>query len=60
MSPRFDPAITRGRFVQFLAGSPLLTYPGGTALAQSISAPSRLPDPMVWAPRELDNFDFRS
>src|SRR5215472_16734218 len=55
MSPRFDPAITRRRFVQFFAGSPLLTYPGRTALAQSISAPSRLPDPMVWAPRALDN-----
>src|SRR5262252_5704195 len=54
MSLRFDPAITRRRFVQFLAGSPLLTYPGGTALAQSTSTPPRLADPMVWAPRDLD------
>ena len=55
MSPRFDPAITRGRFVQFLAGSPLLTHPGVPALAQSTSTPSRLADPMVWAPPALDN-----
>jgi len=55
MSPRFDPAITRRRFVQFLAGSPLLTHPGVPALAQSTSTPSRLADPMVWAPRDLDN-----
>src|SRR5262245_29653768 len=54
MSPRSDPAITRRRFVQFLAASPSSTYPGGSALAQSISAPSRLPDPMLWAPRDLD------
>ena len=54
MSPRFDPAITRRRFVQFLAGSPLLTHSGAPALAQSTSTPSRLPDPMVWAPRDLD------
>src|SRR5215831_10971442 len=55
MSPRFDPAITRCRFVQFLAGSPLLTHPGVPALARSTSTPARLADPMVWAPRELDN-----
>jgi 4-hydroxymandelate oxidase len=54
MSPRFDPAITRRRFVQFLAGSPLLTHPGVPALAQSASTSSRLADPMIWAPRDLD------
>ena len=54
MSPRSDPAITRRRFVQFLAGSPLLAHPGAPALAQSTSASSRLADPMVWAPRDLD------
>jgi hypothetical protein len=55
MSPRSDPAITRRRFVQFLAAGPLLIRAGGPALAQSTSAPSRLVDPMVWAPRDLDN-----
>jgi 4-hydroxymandelate oxidase len=54
MSPRSDPAVTRRRFLQFLAGSPLLTHPGAPALAQSTSTPSRLADPMVWAPRDLD------
>ena len=55
MSPRFDPATTRRRFVQFLAGSPLLTHPGVPALAQNTSTPSRLADSMVWPPRDLDN-----
>src|SRR5215472_6061192 len=54
MSPRFDPAITRRRFVQLLAGSPLLTQSGAAALAQSTPTPSRLTDPMVWAPRDLE------
>ena len=55
MSLRFDRAMTRRRFVQFLAASPLLIGVDAPALAQSIPAPSRLPDPMVWAPRELSN-----
>src|SRR5215471_7938319 len=54
MSMKVDRATTRRRFVQFLAASPLLTGVGAPALAQSIPAPSRLPDPMVWAPRDLD------
>jgi 4-hydroxymandelate oxidase len=54
MSLRFDRAITRRRFVQFLASSPLLTHPSAAALAQSTSTPLRLADPMVWAPRDLD------
>jgi isopentenyl diphosphate isomerase/L-lactate dehydrogenase-like FMN-dependent dehydrogenase len=55
MSPQFDRATTRRRFVQFLAASPLFTHSGAPAFAQNTSAPTRLPDPMVWAPRELDN-----
>src|SRR6516162_2034833 len=55
MSLRFDRAMTRRRFVQFLAASPLLIGVDAPALAQSIPAPSRLPDPMVSAPRELTN-----
>jgi 4-hydroxymandelate oxidase len=53
MSLRFDRASTRRRFVQLLA-SPLFTHCGAVAFAQNTSAPSRLPDPMVWAPRDLD------
>src|SRR5262252_4132332 len=71
MSPRFERATARRGFIQFLAASPLFAHAAAPALAQSISAPSRLPDPMVWAPRELDNlisdpkdaldvFDFES
>jgi 4-hydroxymandelate oxidase len=55
MSPQFDRVTTRRRFVQFLAASPLFTHSGAPAFAQNTSAPARLPDPMVWAPRELDN-----
>ena len=55
MSPRFDRAITRRGFIQFLAASPLFARAAAPGLAQSISTPARLPDPMVWAPREIDN-----
>ena len=37
-----------------LAASPLVTHIGAPAFAQNTAA-SRLPDPMVWAPRDLDN-----
>src|SRR5215472_8106879 len=55
MSPGFDRATARRHFIQFLAASPLFAHAAAPSLAQSISAPSRLPDPMVWASRELDN-----
>jgi 4-hydroxymandelate oxidase len=55
MSPRFDQATTRRRLLQFLAASPLSPHFSAAAFAQNVSSPSRLPDPMVWAPRELDN-----
>jgi 4-hydroxymandelate oxidase len=55
MSPQFDRATTRRRFVQFLAACPLFTHSGAPAFAQNTSTPARLPDPMVWVPRELDN-----
>jgi 4-hydroxymandelate oxidase len=45
-------AASRRRFLQFLAASPLLA---GTDLAAfAHEAPNRLPDPMVWSPRDLD------
>jgi hypothetical protein len=53
MSPRFDRATTRRRFLQYLAASPL--FDGTRASAQNTPVPTRLPDPMVWGPRELDN-----
>jgi len=53
--PQIDRIASRRRFLQFMAASPLLAYVGAPAFAQSTSAPSRLPDPMAWAPRDLDN-----
>jgi 4-hydroxymandelate oxidase len=52
---QFDRIANRRRFLQFLAASPLFTHVGAPALAQGPSTPSRLPDPMAWAPRDLDN-----
>ena len=47
-----DQATSRRRFLQFLAASPLLA--GSDLAAMAAETPSRLPDPMVWAPRNLD------
>jgi 4-hydroxymandelate oxidase len=47
-----DQATSRRLFLQFLAASPLLAASDLAAMANE--APSRLPDPMVWAPRNLD------
>src|SRR5215472_13476599 len=55
MSLKFDRATTRRRFVQFLATSPLFVHCGTRVYAQNAPAPVRLPDSMVWAPRDLDN-----
>src|ERR1700733_1196554 len=41
-------AASRRRFLQYLAGSPLFT-PGAIS-AYAKEAPSKLPDPMIWAP----------
>jgi 4-hydroxymandelate oxidase len=43
---------SRRRFLQFLLASPLLAAPDLAAMAAE--APSRLPDPIIWAPRSLD------
>jgi isopentenyl diphosphate isomerase/L-lactate dehydrogenase-like FMN-dependent dehydrogenase len=45
-------ATSRRRFLQFLAASPLLA--GTDFAAMAAERPERLPDPMVWAPRQLD------
>ena len=49
------PATSRRKFLQFLAASPLYAGGGAAALAQDLSARPRLPDPMIWAPRDLEN-----
>jgi 4-hydroxymandelate oxidase len=50
--PIDDTATSRRRFLQFLAASPLLAGTDFAAMANE--TPSRLPDPMQWAPRTLD------
>jgi len=52
MPSEFDQYTNRRRFLQFLAASPLLA--GSDLAAMATETPSRLPDPMLWAPRGLD------
>src|ERR1700676_763899 len=51
--PTIDPRTSRRHFLQFLAASPF--YASGTLAAFAAETPSRLPDPMIWAPRDLDH-----
>jgi 4-hydroxymandelate oxidase len=51
--PTIDPRTSRRHFLQFLAASPL--YASSTLAAYAAETPSRLPDPMIWAPRDLDH-----
>ncbi|HEV8108062.1 MAG TPA: alpha-hydroxy acid oxidase [Burkholderiales bacterium] len=47
---------SRRRFLEFLAGSPLLTWPGLSAFASDGPlAPSKLPDPIMWAPMKTED-----
>src|SRR5262245_55265786 len=45
-------ATSRRRFLQFLAGSPL--FASGAISAYATETPSKLPDPMIWAPATDD------
>jgi 4-hydroxymandelate oxidase len=49
----FQRSTSRRRVVQFLVASPLFSQSSRPALAQDATAPSRLPDPLPWAPRDL-------
>jgi 4-hydroxymandelate oxidase len=53
--PSIDRTTSRRRFLGFLAASPLMAAGARGAMAEMPSAPPRLPDPMAWAPRDLDN-----
>lgn len=53
-SHQIDRITSRRLFLQFLVASPLFTRIGSPAFAQNTSVTPRLPDPMVWAPRDLD------
>jgi 4-hydroxymandelate oxidase len=49
-------AESRRRFLQFLAGSPLLGWPGRSGFAaDGPLAPSKLPDPIMWAPMKTED-----
>src|SRR5665213_284648 len=50
-----DQVTYRRRFLSWLAASSVVAYGGGSRLAEALEAKSRLPDPMVWAPRDLDH-----
>jgi hypothetical protein len=49
MSTTIDRSVSRRRFIQFLAGSPLLAAGSGAAFAQPFLPKPHLPDPLPWA-----------
>lgn len=54
MMNQHDRELNRRKFLSFLAASPLAAYGASSGFAQGLTAPPKLPDPMVWAPLELD------
>jgi 4-hydroxymandelate oxidase len=48
-------AASRRRFLQYLAASPL--FASGAVSAEGAEVPSRLPDPIIWAPRDTELID---
>jgi hypothetical protein len=55
MQPPVIRAASRRRFLQYLAASPL--FASGAFSAYGTEAPSKLPDPMIWAPAGGDLID---
>lgn len=56
MSTHDRQAESRRQFLKFLAGSPLLAYPGLASLAADGPVPpARMSDPVVWAPFRTDH-----
>lgn len=52
MSSHRDSLSSRRRFMQFVAGSPLLAGVSGAALAQVLLPKDRFSDPLAWAPQD--------
>src|SRR5215217_1587503 len=52
MPDAVDQASSRRHFLKFLAGSPL--FASGAVSALAGESPSKLPDPMMWAPQNLE------
>src|SRR5689334_21925731 len=50
--PKVDQAASRREFLKFVAASPLFAAGGAAAFAGE--SPSKLPDPMLWAPQNLE------
>jgi 4-hydroxymandelate oxidase len=51
----FDQDANRRRFLQYLAASPLFAANAGSAFAETLLPKPRLPDPLMWAPRDAGN-----
>jgi isopentenyl diphosphate isomerase/L-lactate dehydrogenase-like FMN-dependent dehydrogenase len=47
-------AASRRKFLQFLAGSPLLAAGGSSAFAETLLPKTRVPDPLMWGPRQSE------
>ncbi len=54
MSQQYDREFNRRKFLSFLAASPMATYGATSGFAQGLTAAPKLPDPMIWAPLELN------
>jgi 4-hydroxymandelate oxidase len=48
-------AQSRRQFLAFLAASPFMTWASRSTLGQTPSIPQRPPDPLAWAPRDLEH-----
>src|SRR5262245_40518656 len=46
---------SRRKFLQFLAGSPLLAAGGAAAFAEPLLPKGVVPDPLMWGPRQSEN-----
>ena len=55
MASTIDRSVSRRRFMQFLAGSPLLAGGSGSAFAQPFLPRSQQADPVLWAPYEASH-----
>ncbi len=55
MSREFHQALSRRKFLQFLAASSALSYADAQALAETLAPKTKLPDPLIWAPFDANN-----
>ena len=55
MASTIDRSVSRRRFMQFLAGSPLLAAGSGSAFAQPFLPKPQQADPVLWAPYEASH-----